>query len=191
MEQPRTGLAAGSVGLTEVVFQSVAAMGPAATLVSSLPLVMAFAGGAAVSACLLALIGLSFVAFSVSQLAKQIPSAGSFATYASRSIHPGVGFVVGWLYLLLTLTVSPLLLLILASIMAAVTGAPSLWWLWLVGTLIAVTYVSVRGVGGYGWLVHSLPSPTLVSGAFGPLRSSIFSWAQLRCLYSHFYRLRL
>jgi amino acid transporter len=140
------GLASGSIGLKEVVFQSIASMGPAASLVSSLPLVMAYAGGAAVTACIIAALVMVMVAVSVSQLAQHMPSAGSFATWASAGIGPGAGFVVGWIYLILTLLIAPLLTLILASLMSAATHTESLWWLWALGTLVIVVSVNIRGV---------------------------------------------
>jgi hypothetical protein len=62
-----------------VLFQSITHMAPAAAVVFALV------------ACL-------FVASSIGQLAKHLPSAGGFATYTSRGLHPGVGFMVAWLY---------------------------------------------------------------------------------------------
>lgn len=140
------GLARGSIGLKEVVFQSIASMGPAASLVSSLPLVMAYAGGAAVTACLIAGVIMLLVALSVSQLAQHMPSAGSFATWASAGVGPSAGFLVGWIYMLLTLLIAPLLTLILASLMSSATHTESLWWLWAIATLIIVISVNIRGV---------------------------------------------
>jgi amino acid transporter len=49
---------------------------------------------------LLALVACLFVASSIGQLAKHLPSAGGFATYTSRGLHPAVGFLVVWLYAL-------------------------------------------------------------------------------------------
>ncbi|QJU55288.1 APC family permease [Herbiconiux sp. KACC 21604] len=141
-----TGLARGSISVRQIVFQSVAFMGPGATIVSSLPLAMAFAGGAAVTACLIALAVLLLVASSVAQLAKHLPSAGSFATFASNGLHPTVGFVVGWLYALLTNLVAPLLTLIWASLLSSATGAPDLWWLWALGLIVVIGAINLRGV---------------------------------------------
>jgi amino acid transporter len=45
---------------------------------------------------LFALVGCLLVAISIGQLAKQLPSAGGFYTYAARGLHPAVGFLVGW-----------------------------------------------------------------------------------------------
>jgi amino acid transporter len=49
---------------------------------------------------LLALVAFLFVASSIGQLAKHLPSAGGLATYATRGLHPAVGFMVSWLYTL-------------------------------------------------------------------------------------------
>jgi len=60
--------------------------------------VVGFGGGATVLAVILALIASLFVASSIGQLAKHMPSAGSFYTYVSNGIHPGLGFLVGWAF---------------------------------------------------------------------------------------------
>jgi amino acid transporter len=49
---------------------------------------------------LLALVACLFVASSIGQFAKHLPSAGGFATYTSRGLRPSVGFMVAWLYAL-------------------------------------------------------------------------------------------
>ncbi len=144
-----TSLARGAIGLREVMFQSVAFMGCGATIVSSLPLTMAYAGGAALDAGLLCLVALLTVALSISALAAHLPSAGSFYTYASRAIHPSVGFLVGWLYSLLTVLVVPLLVLILAATIAAthpLTSAPGLWWVYALAAIIIVSVIGWLGI---------------------------------------------
>jgi amino acid transporter len=45
------------------------------------------------------------VAISIGQLAKRLPSAGGFYTYAARGLHPAVGFLVGWGYAFVDATV--------------------------------------------------------------------------------------
>jgi amino acid transporter len=52
-----------------------------------------------------ALIGCLLVAVSIGQLARRLPSAGGFCTYASRGLHPAVGFLVGWGYAFVDATV--------------------------------------------------------------------------------------
>jgi amino acid transporter len=142
-------LARDAIGLREVVFQSVAFMGLGATIVSSLPLTMAYAGGAAILSGILCLLALLTVAVSISALAKHLPTAGSFYTYASVGIHPAVGFLVGWAYTLLTALVEPLLVLILAATLAAsppFNQAPGLWWIYAVAAIGIVFILGYTGI---------------------------------------------
>src|SRR5262249_55302379 len=43
----------------------------------------------------------------IAELAKHMPSAGSFYTYVSNSIHPGLGFLVGWAFELACSSAAP------------------------------------------------------------------------------------
>jgi amino acid transporter len=81
-----------------VLFQSITHMAPAAAVAFSIIVGAQFAAGALPLGVLLALIACLFVASSIGQLAKHLPSAGGFATYTSRGLHPAVGFMVAWLY---------------------------------------------------------------------------------------------
>jgi amino acid transporter len=92
------GLARSAIGLREVLFQSITHMAPAAAVAFSIIVGAPFAGGSLPLGVLLALVACLFVASSIGQLAKHLPSAGGFATYASRGLHPAVGFLVAWLY---------------------------------------------------------------------------------------------
>jgi Amino acid permease len=96
--QPSQGLARSAIGLREVLFQSITHMAPAAAVAFSIIVGAPFAGGSLPLGVLLALLACLFVASSIGQLAKHLPSAGGFATYASRGLHPSVGFMVAWLY---------------------------------------------------------------------------------------------
>ena len=91
-----TGLRRDAVGLREVLFQSITDMAPGAAIAASIPAGVAFAGGALPLAVVFALVASLFTAWTISQLAKEIPAAGSLATYAARGIHPGAGFLVAW-----------------------------------------------------------------------------------------------
>lgn len=141
-------LARGAVGLQELLFQSVAFMGCGATIVSSLPLTMAYAGGAAIISGILCLLALLTVALSIGALARHLPTAGSFATYAAQAIHPAAGFLVGWGYALLALLTEPLLALVLAATLAATSPFPhALWWLYglaAIGIVSAFGYLSIQ-----------------------------------------------
>ena len=100
-----------AIGLREVLFQSITAMAPAAAVAASIPAGAAFAGGSLPLAVLVALVACLFTASCVAELARELPAAGSVATYAARGLHPAVGFLVGWGYVFVEMLVPPLLLL--------------------------------------------------------------------------------
>jgi amino acid transporter len=172
-----TTLARGAIGFREVVFQSITHMAPAAAVAFSIPFGMAFAGGATPLAVILALIGSLFVALSIGQLAKHIPSAGSFYTYASKSLHPSIGFLVGWAYAFVEPLVAPLLFLNLGFAAADVFHtefhwAADLWWPWaMLGAVVVflLGYLGIRVSAGTGTvlgifeiLVFTLVAATLI-----------------------------
>jgi hypothetical protein len=69
---PSSSLAREAIGLREVLFQSITHMAPAAAVAFSIIVGANFASGA---------LPLSVV------LARRLPSAGGFATYAARGLH--------------------------------------------------------------------------------------------------------
>src|SRR6266496_1874799 len=96
--RPPAELRRGVVGFGGILFQSITFMAPAIATAFSIPLGFSFAGGAAPLAVIVALIASLCVANSVAQMAKHMPTAGSFYTYVSTSIHPMLGFLVAWAF---------------------------------------------------------------------------------------------
>ena len=84
---PSPGLAREAIGLREVLFQSITHMAPAAAVAFSIIVGANFAGGALPLSVVLALVGCLLVAVSIGQLARRLPSAGGFATYAARGVR--------------------------------------------------------------------------------------------------------
>jgi len=150
--RPPAELRRGVVGFGGVLFQSITFMAPAIATAFSIPIGMAFGGGATVLAVILALIASLFVASSIGQLAKHMPSAGSFYTYVSNGIHPGLGFLVGWAFELALLVGGAFLAtqigIIVSGTLNSEFGTPaSLWWVWMVlGTVLVFTlgYLGIR-----------------------------------------------
>ena len=105
------GLRRNAIGLREVLFQSITDMAPGAAIAASIPAGVAFAGGSLPLAVVFALVACLFCAWSIGLLAREMPSAGSLATYAARGIHPSVGFLVAWAYVLVGWLIPPLVLL--------------------------------------------------------------------------------
>ncbi len=104
-EVRRSELPSDTLKLHHTVFQSVTNMAPAAAIVYDFPLQAGiFAAGAAlVLGNVVALIGIIFVAFTVGQFAKKLPSAGGYFTYVSRSLGPRSGTYTGWTFFLYSL----------------------------------------------------------------------------------------
>src|SRR3954466_8965269 len=104
----------GSIGLPQVLFQSITHMAPGAAIAFSILVSVQFAGPVLPLAVLCALIACLLVASSIGQLAKEMPSAGGLYSYVTRALGPEVGFMVGWAFLLFEPLVAPLLFLIFA-----------------------------------------------------------------------------
>jgi amino acid transporter len=148
-----TGLRRNAIGLREVTFQSITDMAPGAAIAASIPAGVAFAGGSLPLAVVFALIACLFCAWSIGLLAREMPAAGSLATYAARGIHPSVGFLVAWAYVLCGWLIPPLVLLQLGfttdgTLHSEFHGyTANLWWVWsILGALIvlAAGYYGIR-----------------------------------------------
>ncbi|MFJ8199570.1 APC family permease [Streptomyces sp. NPDC096152] len=130
------GLRRDAIGLREVLFQSITAMAPAAAVAASIPSGAAFAGGSLPLSVLIALVACLFTATCVAELARELPAAGSVATYAAQGLHPAIGFLVGWGYVFVEALVPPLLLLQLGFTTAGTlhqewpSYSTDLWWPW-------------------------------------------------------------
>ncbi len=147
------GLRRNAIGLREVTFQSITDMAPGAAIAASIPAGVAFAGGSLPLSVVFALVACLFCAVSIGQLAREMPAAGSVATYAARGLHPSIGFLVAWGYVLVGFLIPPLVLLQLgfttaATLNAEISGYPAdLWWPWaLLGAVIvlAAGYYGIR-----------------------------------------------
>ncbi len=161
-EQAAGELRRGAIGFGGVLFQSITFMAPAIATAFSIPIGMEFAGGATPLAVILALVASLFVASSVAQMAKHMPSAGSFYTYVSNSLHSGLGFLVAWAFELALLIGGVFLALQLGGIIVAGTFSAdfgisqNLWWIWTVlGTILvfALGYFGIRASAGAGQLL--------------------------------------
>lgn len=157
-----TGLRREAVGLREVLFQSITDMAPGAAIAASIPAGVAFAGGALPLAVVFALIACLFSAWSIGQLARELPSSGSMATYAARGLHPAVGFLTAWAYAMVGWLIPPLVLLQLGfttagTLHSEISGYPqNLWWPWaILGLLIIFVtgYFGIRTSARFGTIL--------------------------------------
>jgi amino acid transporter len=188
-ERPPAELRGGAVGFGGILFQSITFMAPAIATAFSIPIGMSFGGGATPLAVILALVASLFVASSIAQLAKHMPSAGSFYTYVSNSIHPGLGFLVGWAFELALLIGGVFLAtqigIIVSGTLNTEFGVPtSTWWIWMVlGSLLVFTlgYFGIRAstragvvLGAFEILVILALAITLIAKAGSHNTLSVF-----------------
>jgi amino acid transporter len=146
------GLARGAIGLREVLFQSVTSMAPAGAVALSIAAGASYAGGALPLAVLLALVGCLLAASSIGQLAKHLPSAGSIYTYPAESIHPALGFLVGWGYALVEALLGPITNILVGYLVASVTQAEfrwpftTTWVVFMIVSALIVAGLNYRGI---------------------------------------------
>jgi amino acid transporter len=148
-----------SIGLPQVLFQSITHMAPAAAVAYSLLLSVLNAGPALPLAVLLALVACTLAANSIGQLAKEMPSAGGLYTYSARTLGPAAGFFVAWLFLLFEPLVAPFLFLeggwAIRDVFQTEVGwhYTGQWWIWVVALAAIVfllTYRDIRISAGAG-----------------------------------------
>src|SRR5437667_2222871 len=130
-------------GLAPVLFQSITHMAPAAAVAFSIIFAVTYAGGATPLAVLLALVACLFVAISIGQLARHLPSAGGLYTYSARGIHPTVGFFVAWGFMLAEPLVAPLLYLIFGNVISVYLNSHFNTPTWLWAPLAALAGIGV------------------------------------------------
>src|SRR5215510_13670656 len=168
-----------SIGLPQVLFQSITHMAPGAAIAFSILFSVGFAGPALPLSVLLALIACTLVAVSIGQLAKKVPSAGGLYAYVTEALGPIPGFFVGAIFLCFEPLVAPLLFLIFAWATTDVFRADvgwdwtGQWWIWVLlaaGVVFFLTYRDVRlstnaGVALAIWMILSNGIP---GGIFDP-----------------------
>lgn len=133
------------------MFQSVAVMGPGASIVFGLGLIIAYAGPASPLAMVIALFAVLCVATAMGQLSTRISSAGGLYSYAATALSPTIGFLLGWMYAGMALifpTVGAVLFGIVGKDFCnSYLGFDPPWW--ALGVLAAIipavfTYLGVR-----------------------------------------------
>jgi putrescine importer len=133
-----------SLGLWAIVGLGLGYMTPM-TVFDTFGYVSEESGGVVPLAYLFALVVMLFTALSYGRMTRIYPSAGSAYTYASETIHPNVGFLVGWTalldYLLLPLVNALLVRQYLESFFPDVPG-----WIWVVGYVALITLLNLWSI---------------------------------------------
>ncbi|MBS1907115.1 MAG: APC family permease [Actinobacteria bacterium] len=112
-------------------------------------------GNAVPAAYLVALVVMVFTAISYGKIASAIPSAGSAYTYVRESIHPNLGFMVGWTSLIDYVLLPMVNCLIIKSYLEALfPEVPA--WIWVVLYCVLVTgiiYLTMRGTSNLNMIL--------------------------------------
>src|SRR3954467_3454029 len=141
-----------SIGLPQVLFQSITHMAPAAAVAYSIYISVPFSRQALALSVLLALIACLCAATAIGQLAKLEPSAGGLYAYAARSLGPWAGFNVAWLFILFEPLVAPFLYLEFGWAMREVMSSEAgwhytgQWWIWVAVMTIIVFLLTYRDI---------------------------------------------
>lgn len=106
-------------------------------------------------AYLIALVVMIFTAVSYGKMSSAIPSAGSAYTYVRESIHPNVGFMVGWTSLIDYMLLPMVNCLIIRSYLEAVfPEIPG--WIWVVlycALTTGIIYLTMRGTSNVNMIL--------------------------------------
>nr|WP_239549256.1 APC family permease [Scopulibacillus daqui] len=130
--------------MKHLVFIGLAYMAPFAVF-DTFGIVSQTTKGHVPAAYILVTIAVLFTAFSYGKMVKQFPQAGSAYTYTRQTMHPGLGFLVGWASLL-DYIFMPMINALLANVYLS-TGFPNVpRWVWIVGLILLITIMNIAGV---------------------------------------------
>jgi amino acid transporter len=141
-----------SIGLPQVLFQSITHMAPAAAVAYSIFISVPYSQQALPLSVGLALIACICAATAIGQLAKLFPSAGGMYTYTARSLGRGPGFLVAWLFVGFEPLVAPFLYLEFGWAMSEVFKSEvgwnysGQWWIWVLLMTVVVLLLTYRDI---------------------------------------------
>jgi amino acid transporter len=142
-----------SIGLPQVLFQSITHMAPAAAVAYSIYISVPDAQQALPLSVGLALIACICAATAIGQLAKLFPSAGGMYTYTGKSLGRWAGFLTAWLFVGFQPLVAPFLYLEFGWAMTEVMRNEAgwdysgQWWIWVLlmaAIVFLLTYRDIR-----------------------------------------------
>jgi amino acid transporter len=94
---------------------------------------------------LVAMVAVSFTATSYGKMANAFPEAGSTYAYASKAIHPVMGYLAGWI-MILDYLLMPMLCVIIVGATSHKLVPAIPYSLWVISTAAAITALNLRGI---------------------------------------------
>jgi amino acid transporter len=141
-----TGLRPNAIGFMGVLIQSVALIGPGVAIAFGLGPGITYAGGSFPLSIALAMVAALLLAVSIGQLAIQLPSAGGFYTYISRSLGRSLGFLAGWISIPAYLLFLPLNLLAFGYALQQASGGSMPLWMGAIALAVITGLLTFFGV---------------------------------------------
>ncbi|MBA2676869.1 MAG: APC family permease [Ktedonobacteraceae bacterium] len=143
-EVSTTGLKAGVLTQAEVLMQSVTTISPAIAALFFTPAVVGFAGIASPLAYPIAFVITLILGIVLVQFTKKMSAAGGYYTFISRSLHPRLGWLVAWLFVLYAPTVGGIVSLYMGNIVQQELQANwNLSWPWFSTVFMIIVVVGV------------------------------------------------
>jgi amino acid transporter len=143
-------LRAGAVHVVGVIMQNIANIAPAIAALFTVQSIVGYAGVTAPLAYLLAFFVTLCSGIVLAELAHKLPSAGSYFTYLSRTLHPYVGFLATWLYFfafpLVGAQAGDAMGATVHDVLKAEYGWNFPWWAFLLIALAVTTIACLPGV---------------------------------------------
>ncbi|MDP5228511.1 MULTISPECIES: APC family permease [Arthrobacter] len=163
-----------SLGLWSIVGLGIGYM-TLTTVFDTFGIVSQETNGVVPTAYLVALVAMVFTAISYGRMTRVFPSSGSAYTYASETIHPNLGFLVGWTslmdYLLLPLVNALIVRIYMESFFPDVPT-----WIWVVIYVAVITLLNL-------WSMNSTSKVNGVLVIFSVILIGVFlvlSWNALQ-----------
>lgn len=148
----RTDLEPDAIGLLGATMQAITHIAPAIAGFFFTAFIVGLAGITAPLAYFIGFILVLMLGSTLAQLAKHMPSAGGYYTYVSKAIHPRVGFLVSWMYILYSPLVGGPLAGFFGFIVAGELKAnwgidvPWLWWVSVLVFAPLTAYLQWEGI---------------------------------------------
>ncbi len=94
---------------------------------------------------LIALLAVSFTAVSYGRMASAFPEAGSTYAYASKALHPVLGYVAGWV-MTIDYILMPMLCVIIVGATSYKLASVIPYSVWVIFTAAAITAINLSGI---------------------------------------------
>jgi amino acid transporter len=139
-----------ALGLRDVVFQGITHIAPAINIVFTLPIIALQAGATMSISLLLSVIVCCFIANTVAQFSRYVPSSGGYYTFASRGLGPRFGFMTTWSYLIYDIFgpagAVGFLGFVMSGFLQSGTGINIPWWILSIATAVIVWILCYFGI---------------------------------------------